>query len=548
MAVQVSGTEVISNARALNNITSVDSTTAAAINATGLNSNQDITAVINSAVSQYDPLFRNLSTNNLVSFADASGPNPSGVTQPVNSSSLSTQYGYIHAYNSQDDVLFILGMQSNTLKVMKFGTNNKLSTFTNGGVITESWLVGGSPASARAALLAYCGNGVFCVLTEVYGGPGNVGTYAKTFKWDGTTSEPVAFGGWAQVYYDQSQPMVMVSDSLYPQNLVWTSNYRNDGYPWGMQMQPIQVNTSTGGITWGTMSSVMSDSTTGDMCGLQYCNGDVVGDAQQGASGNLLAWHAKINTSNGTSWISGQNENTTYITGYNSGANFTFKSAVLNNNTWAYLHSPSASLGTSGYSLSRLTFPQNGTVTLNNTVDTAVYVGSLRVIPLANRGVPVDSFFLATEAKDQVWKWTGSSFSKTYEATGANTCHEKWNINGHWATWGYNYTRGRFADYVDGYAIVGKNAGAYEISSYNPIAGFSATDNMFAGISQGNYSSGQTATIRLRGTTAISGGSFVAGKTYEYTSGGISAATGDLSANVLLGKATSSSAVYVGAI
>jgi hypothetical protein len=36
MAIQVSGTEVISNARALNNIASVDATTAASITAAGV--------------------------------------------------------------------------------------------------------------------------------------------------------------------------------------------------------------------------------------------------------------------------------------------------------------------------------------------------------------------------------------------------------------------------------------------------------------------------------------------------------------------------------
>ena len=36
MAIQVNGTEVISNSRALNNITSVDATTAAAVGAAGV--------------------------------------------------------------------------------------------------------------------------------------------------------------------------------------------------------------------------------------------------------------------------------------------------------------------------------------------------------------------------------------------------------------------------------------------------------------------------------------------------------------------------------
>lgn len=372
-----------------------------------------------------------------VDFSTISSPTRNTQTASFN------DLGYLrNNSNSNKDVIMFGGIISGSLQYGSFGTNNRRSTWSNGGTVSYGSLPSQYSTSGNRAFSCkpITGTDKFVVITENWLGY-STGTNVAMYQWDGSSSSsPSRIGSWSSIFGNQSSFGGMVEDRKRPGNFIAAFSYLHNVpnyFRW--HFIPFRVDPSSGSVTSYYQYFVTPDDSS-YLFDIEYYDGRLVYYYGANSGRNQYVGSARFNTSGG--WVSGYTNGTS---GQNNFSNHTYSGYsnqniknlhVLGDGTWVLAGHLTGSGTPTHLHISRLTFTNSSsasssdTVTLNNTTQMGLSQngtqckGYLIGEPL---DTSADSIYLGNydsysgRNSEEVWQWTGSSFSKTFETSHTGT-------------------------------------------------------------------------------------------------------------------------------
>jgi len=362
-------------------------------------------------------------------YGATAGPNFAAITSPTRITTGGSLPGACYLKDEGDgngDVMFGGTLFSSTMKFTKFGTNNKISTWSSSGTPVSTNVPSPRYGSGQRAFTpAAMGGRFFVAATENWLGY-STGAAVAVYKMDGTNATPTLTAGWTQFFHDQTSTVAILMDPINRGNGMVLNTYTQNaaGYnnAWAF---PFQVNAAGTSITMRGSFSFSSE--PGYISGLYYDGRALIRSNSSDGKQNYV-YTANFNTSTGakSAGPTRSQPNSSQAAG-RSMDGITQEIFCLSGD-WFIVHRDDS--GTDQIKISRMTF-SGTTVTYSNTVSTGLGIGS--VLRLSYKIGEADSsnsnrIYVANYASsdgiqttptEQVWEWTGSAISKIYEKTGS---------------------------------------------------------------------------------------------------------------------------------
>ena len=224
-----------------------------------------------------------------VAFGSISGP-----TQNTSSMSFADMAYLRNNSNSNKDVIMFGGING-ALQYGTFGTNNRRSTWTNGGSVSYSNLPSQYYTTGNRQFMCHpiTGTDKFLVITENWLGY-STGTNLAMYQWDGSSSSsPSRVAGWSSVFGNQSSFIGAAEDRKNPGNFLLGFSYlHNVSNYFECHFIPVRADPSTNSISSYYRYHFTSDTsarwtcTTAIVTDVDWANGGVVQQVSNTSGGD----------------------------------------------------------------------------------------------------------------------------------------------------------------------------------------------------------------------------------------------------------------------
>lgn len=366
-------------------------------------------------------------------YGATAGPNFSAITSPTRNTTTGRHHGSMYLKDEGDgngDVMLTGALISSRLKWCKFGTNNRISTWSSSATPTIEILPSERYTSGNRAMEpALMGGRKFVVATENWLGY-STGMAVAMYTMNGATSSPVNTSGWTQLFNNQASPVAVLMDPINEGCGVvlndYTHNYSNYNYTWAFPFKVESNNTISGRSPFQ-----FSNAAGGYRSGLYYDGRIVIrtmsADGRQGYVHNAI-----MNSSTGAKSSGPTQSIPTATQQYGWASDGCTSEIFCLSGDWFIVYRDDSTYGTDGgqYKISRMTF-SGTTITYSNTVNTGLGIGSTErmnfkvgeVASSDSNQIYIANYITSTDGQqttptEQVWEWTGSALSKIYEKTG----------------------------------------------------------------------------------------------------------------------------------
>lgn len=586
MAIQVNGTTVIDNSRALTNISTVDAATAAAIGAAGIGGNVDISVTAGSSLSAYEPVYYDPSTTSYKNLESTYGVNPLFDTTKMVRSYYKTSSTYQTAYNPDSGVILTITYSGSDI-YLHSGTastaTGKYAEYNSWPSTSPDWALSssiytwtGTNYITEVGLL-YVGNNKFLVWFKTNSGYNSWGeARVRLLQFDGSSSTGTWLGsGWTLI--------LAATSGSYMNDLLWVSQDKKN--PTNFIMNDGGQDNNSGAYYRGLLRTFKVDYSTNNVVntGSQFHYHYRASSANYGSIYAKPIYHdghwvqpivmpgdnggypdgvyfkyIKVN-SNGYSIDYGQ-DYTTYklwsAPSYYSYAYYQYGMSqslcVLNNQIcWVGPYTKSGVTNTANIGLYKFNF-SGGNISFGVSYDTGDLINSgngyfTMPMKLYTNGTETDVYvdtLNGAPSTGKIFRWNGTSFSLA-DTTNANIVSLPFGTSlvaaqSYWVYPIYSASDGSVAGFVANYSNGQLRA--------HQFAGYSISSLSFAGFAQSSVSAGSTTNVRVFGVSNTTKTDLVKGQFYTVNSFGdyILATDANTSYGTALGKAVSNSQMLVG--
>ena len=371
-------------------------------------------------------------------YGATAGPNFAAIPAPTRSTAVVLYGGAAYLKDEGDgngDVMFAGGILQagsyNEMKWSKFGTNNKLSTWSASSAPVSTAMPNPRYATGNRAMSpALMGGRKFVVATENWLGY-TTGMAVAMYTFNGATADPVLTTSWTQLFGNQTETAAVLMDPVNEGNGAvinkFTYTQPNQSSTWAY---PFRVSGTS--ITAQTAQGLSSNQTGGFKSG-QYYGGRLVTRTNSADGRQNYVNCATMNTSTGAFTSVGGIQLPGGTQQYGWSMDGVTQEIFCLNGTWLIVWRDDSTYNGSSdqghLKISRMTFSGN-TITFNNTVTTGLGIGSTYRLSYKigeAASTSSDSIYVAnysssdgtqTTPTQQVWQWNGSAIVKTYEDTG----------------------------------------------------------------------------------------------------------------------------------
>lgn len=587
MALQVSNYTVVDNNRTLTNITGIDATTAAAIGAGGVGGDVNISVTAGSSITQYEPVYYDPANTSYVNLDATFGTNILPFSDAEYSGNYNVEY---MAYNPDSDVLLHLTPNGQNLDIWQWddGSGNycKYQDLLNQPSVTQqnlfwhNWTINGIS-------VIYIGNNEFLVALKSPSGYNQWGELrARVLHFDGSSSTGTwrgsgwtTIGGWSSSGY-MSGTVYLCQDKKYPNNFIWCdgSQQANVGGSIRGGFRPFKLNRSTYAFTLGTGRLGYHTRYSGTNYSTEYSrpvyhNGRFVQCtipyyAPGGYPYGYRFKYIQINTSDGTSYLQGNNTTIHHLMVPASPYTYPYKNGISTgmrvlNDDIIFAGGKVDPSNNSYYNINlwKMNF-SGGTISFGTSVDTGIRIDTSYgyfAMPLkeyingTEQDIYVDGMDRnATGTKAAIYRWNGSTWSLVQTksasitdlyntASPANDAHHLQMVSStvKYQEPIYSASSGAVSAFIN---FNNATVRPYQFQGYN------LTDYSFAGFAQSTVTSGQSLSVRLFGVTNTTKSNLIKGQFYTVNDFGdfVLATADNTGYGTALGKAISTTQMLAG--